>query len=78
MSECEKDRGRERKRVKVRLRVRVKEKERDNTKGKLSLLAGNYNTEYISIKCRKKKSTRQIRKKTGNNENMYIYRYIDK
>lgn len=67
MSECEKDRGRERKRVKVRVRVRVKEKdrERDNTKGKLSLLAGNYSTEYISIKCRKKKSTRQIRKKNG-------------
>lgn len=65
MSECEKDRGRERKRVKVRVRVRVKEKERDNTKGKLSLLAGNYNTEYISIKCRKKKINTSNKKKNG-------------
>lgn len=63
MSECEKDRGRERKRVKVR--VRVKEKERDNTKGKLSLLAGNYSTEYISIKCRKKKINTSNKKKNG-------------
>lgn len=59
----EKDRGRERKRVKVR--VRVKEKERDNTKGKLSLLAGNYSTEYISIKCRKKKINTSNKKKNG-------------
>lgn len=65
MSECEKDRGRERKRVKVRVRVRVKEKERDNTKGKLSLLAGNYSTEYISIKCRKKKINTSNKKKNG-------------
>lgn len=63
MSECEKDRGRERKRVKVRVRVRVKE--RDNTKGKLSLLAGNYSTEYISIKCRKKKINTSNKKKNG-------------
>lgn len=71
---CEKDRVRKRERV--RKRDTERERERDNTKGKPSLLAGNYSTKYISIKCRKKINTSNKKKRETMRICIYIEIYI--